>query len=84
MSNSSSSASAGGSLASSGSSPSDSTNSVVELGAADLPAFCPNKRMSTWNAHPRVFLDLSHDGHARCPYCSTEYRLKAGVTVKGH
>jgi uncharacterized Zn-finger protein len=57
---------------------------VVELGAADLPAFCPNKRMSTWNAHPRVFLDLSHDGHARCPYCSTEYRLKAGVTVKGH
>ena len=57
---------------------------MVELGAADLPAFCPNKRMSTWNAHPRVFLDLSHDGYARCPYCSTEYRLKAGVTVKGH
>jgi uncharacterized Zn-finger protein len=57
---------------------------VVELDAADLPAFCPNRRMSVWSAHPRVFLDLGHTGQARCPYCSTEYRLRPGVTVKGH
>ncbi|MFZ9405982.1 MAG: zinc-finger domain-containing protein [Burkholderiaceae bacterium] len=57
---------------------------VVELDATDLPAFCPNRRMSTWNAHPKVFLDLSHGGQARCPYCSTEYRLKPGVVPKGH
>jgi uncharacterized Zn-finger protein len=57
---------------------------VVELDASELPAFCPNRRMSTWDAHPRVFLDLAHGGHARCPYCSTEYRLKPGVSAGGH
>jgi len=62
----------------------DSAAAAIELDAADLPAVCPNRRMSVWNAHPRVFLDLSHGGHARCPYCSTEYRLKAGVSAPGH
>lgn len=57
---------------------------VVELDAGDLPAFCPNRKMTAWSAHPRVFLDLAHTGQARCPYCSTEYRLKPGVVVKGH
>jgi len=84
MSHASSSAPADRSAASATPSASDPTTLVVELGAADLPAFCPNRHMSTWNAHPRVFLDLSHNGQARCPYCSTEYRLKPGVTVKGH
>lgn len=58
--------------------------SIVELGAADLPAFCPNRQMTVWNQHPRVFLDLSHDGQASCPYCGTVYRLKPGTVVKGH
>lgn len=57
---------------------------VVELEAGDLPAFCPNRKMTVWSAHPRVYLDVAHTGHARCPYCSTEYRLKPGVVVKGH
>jgi uncharacterized Zn-finger protein len=59
-------------------------SAVIELDAADLPAFCPNRRMSHWSAHPRVFLDLAHGGQARCPYCSTVYRLKPGVMLKGH
>jgi uncharacterized Zn-finger protein len=63
---------------------SPSAAAIVELDAGDLPAFCPSRQMSTWNTHPRVFLDLSHEGHARCPYCSTEYRLKPGVSIKGH
>jgi uncharacterized Zn-finger protein len=57
---------------------------VVELEAADLPAFCPNRRMPVWNQHPRVYLDVTHTGHALCPYCSTEYRLKPGTVVRGH
>lgn len=57
---------------------------LIELDAEDLPAFCPHRRMTVWSAHPRVFLDLSHTGQARCPYCSTEYRLRPGVSVKGH
>jgi len=60
------------------------TKSVVELDLSDLPAHCPNPSMPLWSSHPKVFLDLSHNGHATCPYCSTEYQLKAGVTLKAH
>lgn len=57
---------------------------VVELGAQDLPAFCPNRRMPVWSQHPRVYLDVTRTGHALCPYCSTEYRLAPGTAVHGH
>lgn len=57
---------------------------AVELGADDLPAYCPNPAMPLWSSHPKVFLDLSHSGHANCPYCGTHYRLKPGTVLKGH
>jgi uncharacterized Zn-finger protein len=56
----------------------------VELGADDLPAYCPNPSMPLWNHHPRVFLDVLKTGSASCPYCGTEYRLKPGTVVHGH
>lgn len=60
---------------------------VVEVAAADLQGpgvvFCPNPRMNLWSTHPRVYLDLSVTGEARCPYCGTAYRLKDGETI-GH
>ena len=56
---------------------------VVELKAAELPAFCPNPAMPIWSAHPRVFLDVTH-GEAACPYCGTRYRLAEGEVVHGH
>ena len=56
----------------------------VMLGANDLPAHCPNDAMPVWSSHPRVFLDISNHGHAKCPYCGTEYQLKPGEVVKGH
>ena len=62
---------------------------AIELQAKDLtPAgetFCPNPKagMQLWNTHPRVYLDLSH-GEAKCPYCGTVYRLKAGETVRAN
>jgi uncharacterized Zn-finger protein len=60
-------------------------NSVVELDAKDLPAFCPNPQMPIWCHHPRVFLDLSHQNEARCPYCGTAYRLREGQHARaGH
>lgn len=34
--------------------------------------------MKLWNTHPRVFLEMAHTGQVMCPYCGTEYRLKAG------
>lgn len=63
---------------------------VVELLARDLTrsgeTFCPHPKadMKLWNTHPRVFLNLAQ-GEARCPYCGTLYRMKAGEVVgAGH
>ena len=60
---------------------------VVEVTARDLQGpgvvFCPNPLMPLWSNHPRVFIDVVTEGSGRCPYCGTEYRLKAGEKV-GH
>ncbi|MGA8515913.1 MAG: zinc-finger domain-containing protein [Burkholderiaceae bacterium] len=62
----------------------------IELKATDVNPqggiFCPNKLagMELWNAHPKVFLDIGHTGEAKCPYCGTHYKLKAGEQVGGH
>lgn len=61
-----------------------SSGPTVELGATDLPAYCPNPNMPLWSSHPKVFLDLSHGTPVQCPYCSTVYRLKPGTVIKGH
>jgi uncharacterized Zn-finger protein len=47
-----------------------------EVTAKDLPLHCPMPGMTRWNSHPRVYLDVQSEGHARCPYCSAEYILK--------
>ncbi|MFT4267284.1 MAG: zinc-finger domain-containing protein [Xenophilus sp.] len=63
--------------------------SLVELAAKDLNhqggVFCPSPKadMKLWNNHPRVYLDVAYTGEAKCPYCGTVYRLKAGEHV-GH
>ena len=66
------------------------SNAVVELAARDLNAqggvYCPSPHagMALWNSHPKVFLDVAREGQARCPYCGTVYRLKAGETAGHH
>jgi uncharacterized Zn-finger protein len=57
---------------------------VVELEAKDLPAYCPNPAMPLWSSHPRVFLDFDHHGHAKCPYCGTQYQMKPGTVLPHH
>jgi uncharacterized Zn-finger protein len=61
---------------------------TVEVTAADCQdngsVFCPNPKMALWSTHPKVFIDLSHDGQGKCPYCGTVYKLKAGEVVGGH
>jgi len=60
------------------------SNSAIELLAKDLNhqggVFCPSPQahMQTWNTHPKVYLDVAHTGQAKCPYCSTVYKLKDG------
>lgn len=63
--------------------------SVVELLATDLNpqggVYCPSPKadMKIWNTHPKVYLIVARTGEAKCPYCGTLYRLKAGE-VFGH
>ena len=62
---------------------------VVEVTAKDVQGpgvvACPNPKMALWSNHPRVFVDVTHDGGGKCPYCGTVYRLKAGETLHaGH
>lgn len=67
-----------------------SKQQAVELQAKDLTrsgeTFCPNPKadMKLWNTHPRVYFNMA-SGEAKCPYCGTIYRLKAGeTTAHGH
>jgi uncharacterized Zn-finger protein len=64
-----------------------SPDAVVEVTARDLQGpgvvFCPNPKMTLWSNHPRVFIDLAHEGEGKCPYCGTVYRLKAGEKLAG-
>ena len=63
------------------------SNATVELLTADLNpqggVFCPSPKadMKIWNSHPKVYLDVSKTGEAKCPYCGTLYKLKAGEVV---
>ena len=38
------------------------TGTAVELAAGDLPAYCPHPKMTLWNQHPRVFLEIAVTG----------------------
>ena len=61
---------------------------AVELTAKDLvgghSTYCPNPKMTLWNGHPRVFLDVGTTGRSKCPYCGTVYVLKAGEVLHRH
>ena len=65
------------------------SQAAIELSAKDLNGhggvFCPNPLadMKLWNSHPRVYIDVGHDGQGKCPYCGTVYQLKAGEVFKG-
>jgi uncharacterized Zn-finger protein len=37
-----------------------------------------------WSGHPRVFLDLSEQAQAKCPYCGEIFRLKDAPLPGAH
>jgi uncharacterized Zn-finger protein len=49
---------------------------AVEVKTGDLPIHCPVTGSSLWNSHPRVYIPVAENGgEAKCPYCSTIYKL---------
>jgi uncharacterized Zn-finger protein len=65
------------------------TSPIIELLASDLNrqggVFCPSLKagMKVANNHPKVYLDVAHTGSAKCSYCGTVYKLKAGEHFGG-
>ena len=65
------------------------SKAVIEILASDLNdeggLACPSPlaHMSLWNTHPKVMLDVGHNGNAKCPYCGTVYQLKDGEHFAG-
>jgi uncharacterized Zn-finger protein len=49
---------------------------VINVTASDLPLHCPMPSMKLWDAHPRVFIDVTTTGEAKCPYCGTVYQYQ--------
>ena len=66
------------------------SNTVVEILAKDLnrsgEVYCPSPlaHMKQWDTHPKVYLNVASTGEAKCPYCGTVYKLKAGEHFHGH
>jgi uncharacterized Zn-finger protein len=66
------------------------TKPTVELSVKDLnhagAVCCPSPlaHMEVASSHPKVFLNVGHSGQAKCPYCGTSYKLKAGEHFEGH
>ena len=61
----------------------NTTAQAIPVTAADLPLACPRPDAPLWARHPRVFLDIAHNGEAVCPYCSAHY-VFSGELPKGH
>ncbi len=61
---------------------------VVEVTAKDVQGpgvvACPNPKMALWSTHPKVFIDVATTGGGKCPYCGTDYVLKAGEKLHAH
>lgn len=65
------------------SAPTELKFSSINVTATDLPLHCPMPSMKLWNNHPRVFIDVTTTGEAKCPYCGTVYKLD-GPAATGH
>jgi uncharacterized Zn-finger protein len=64
------------------SAPTDLNQTHINVAGGDLPLHCPMPSMKLWNTHPRVFIDITSTGEAKCPYCGTVYKLSG--PVKSH
>jgi len=56
---------------------------IVSVTADMLPIRCPQLGTTLWNSHPRVYIPVTDTGHARCPYCGTEFMLAEEEAEQG-
>lgn len=49
----------------------------IAISAEQLPLCCPLPNQRVWDAHPRVYFDMTPEHpEAICPYCGTHYQLQ--------
>ena len=47
----------------------------IKVAKSSLPASCPPKDTAAWDLHPRVYIELTGDKGADCPYCGNHFEL---------
>lgn len=57
---------------------------IIYVGADDLPVYCPGPNSPLWSMHPRIYIEVTKTGVAKCQYCSAQYALREGEKVHGH
>ncbi len=49
---------------------------AIEVNESTLPIHCPIEGSSLWDSHPQVYIPVvENGGEAKCPYCSTIFKL---------
>jgi len=51
------------------------TEKTYHVNSSDLPVSCPSRDMSTWDSHPKIYMEMSESGEAVCQYCGAQYIL---------
>lgn len=56
----------------------------INIDGGDLPLYCPGPKSPLWSMHPRVYIEIAHDGNAICPYCSAHYVVDRNTIPSEH
>ncbi len=46
---------------------------IIHIDGEEKTIFCPDKNTSSWNSHPKVYLQLGNLKKVTCPYCGTTF-----------
>lgn len=49
---------------------------IINVPATQISICCPALHQPNWNLHPRVYLNISQNKKATCPYCSQQFVIK--------
>lgn len=51
---------------------------TIKVNKSALPVSCPPKDTPAWDKHPRVYIALSEEKSADCPYCGNTFEIEEG------
>lgn len=48
---------------------------TIKVDKNSLPVSCPPKDTPAWDMHPRIYIALTEEKSANCPYCGNSFEL---------